>query len=155
MDNTAVTAGRPRSDAQQPALNSSAPGGSHVASARQRLARHGAPFTASSWVQALPPATRYILRGGPQVMAAAGTALGLAISQTACRAATANVFTDNTASAIGTPTSVGAGGLPVTPTAALWLGPDEQLLLAPESVDLATLLGPALRDLPHSVRSSR
>jgi sarcosine oxidase subunit gamma len=34
---------------------------------------------------------------------------------------------------------------------ALWLGPDEQLLLAPEGFDLAAALKPALRDLPHSL----
>jgi sarcosine oxidase subunit gamma len=64
-------------------------------------------------------------------MTAAGNALGLAISQAACRAAT-----DRAAS----------GGL-----AALWLGPDEQLLLGAEGNDIAAALGPALRELPHSL----
>jgi sarcosine oxidase subunit gamma len=81
----------------------------------------------SSLVQPLPPATRHILRGGPAVMLEAGKALGLTISQVACRAATA-----------------GNG-------AALWLGPDEQLLLAPEGVDIAAAVEPAVRDLPHSL----
>ena len=84
-------------------------------------------ITASALVRALPPASRYILRGGPQVMTAAGTALGLTISQVACRAATNGQ------------------------QAALWLGPDEQLLIAPESADLAATVQPALRDLPHSL----
>jgi len=84
-------------------------------------------ITASALVRALPPASRYILRGGPQVMTAAGTALGLTISEVACRAATNGQ------------------------QAALWLGPDEQLLIAPESADLAATLQPALRDLPHSL----
>ncbi len=65
--------------------------------------RRGAQITASSSVRQLGPAVRYILRGGPQVMAAAGHALGLQISSVACRAATSS-----------------------TGVAALWLGPDEQ-----------------------------
>jgi len=85
-------------------------------------------IAASTSVQALPPATRYILRGGPDVMTAAGQSLGLTISPTACRAATA-------------PNNL----------AALWLGPDEQLLLGPERCDIAAALGPALRALPHSL----
>ena len=64
-------------------------------------------------------------------MTAVGNALGLAISQTACRAAT-NGAAD--------------GGL-----AALWLGPDEQLLLGAEGDDIAGALGAALRELPHSL----
>lgn len=84
-------------------------------------------IAASAWVQALPPATRCILRGGPAVMIAAGNALGLTISQAACRAATA-----------------GSG-------AALWLGPDEQLLLGADGCDFAAALEPALRDHPHSL----
>ena len=84
-------------------------------------------ITASALVRALPPASRYILRGGPQVMTAASSALGLTISQVACRAATNGQ------------------------QAALWLGPDEQLLIAPESADLAATVQPALRDLPHSL----
>jgi sarcosine oxidase, subunit gamma len=84
-------------------------------------------FTASALVRALPPASRYILRGGPQVMTAAGSALGLTISQVACRAATNG------------------------DQAALWLGPDEQLLIGPEAAELAATLAPSLRDLPHSL----
>jgi len=61
-------------------------------------------------------------------MTVAGGALGLTISQTACRAATG-------------PTNL----------AALWLGPDEQLLLGPERYDIAAALEPALRPLPHSL----
>jgi sarcosine oxidase, subunit gamma len=89
--------------------------------------RRAPPLTACALVRALPPATRYVLRGSPQAMTAAGTALGLTISQAACRAATNGSV------------------------AALWLGPDEQLLLAPEAADLVPALAPALRDLPHSL----
>jgi sarcosine oxidase, subunit gamma len=102
----------------------------NIATARRPEAalRQAARITASALVRPLPPAARYILRGTPQVMAAAGNALGLTISGAACRAA---VNGDQ--------------------AAALWLGPDEQLLLAPESADLAATLTPALRDLPNSL----
>jgi sarcosine oxidase subunit gamma len=62
-------------------------------------------------------------------MTAAGNALGLSISQAACRAAE-------------------HGG-----RAALWLGPDEQLLLAPVAfgAEIARVLEQALRDMPHSL----
>jgi sarcosine oxidase, subunit gamma len=85
-------------------------------------------ITTNAFVRALPPATRHILRGNKEVMTAAGAALGLTISLTACRSATNG-----------------------SQAAALWLGPDEQLLLAPETADLAATLQPALRDLPHSL----
>jgi sarcosine oxidase subunit gamma len=62
-------------------------------------------------------------------MAAAGKALGLEISSVACRAASCD----------GTTVS------------ALWLGPDEQLLLSAEGTDLVAALAPVLRDLPHSL----
>ena len=90
--------------------------------------RQAARMTASALVRPLPPATRYVLRGGAQVMTAAGSALGLNISEVACRAAVNG-----------------------TQAAALWLGPDEQLLIGPESADLTATLIPALRDLPHSL----
>ena len=94
-----------------------------------RATRQPAHIVSSMLVRALLPATRYVLRGGPDVMNAAGQALGLTLSQTPCRAAT------------GAP-----GGL-----AALWLGPDEQLLLGPETSDIGAALLPGLRGLPHSL----
>jgi len=82
----------------------------------------------SNWVEVLPPAQRFVLRGAAQVMAAAGGALGLDISQAACRAAVSER------------------------RAALWLGPDEQLILADEHDEaVATALQSALRELPHSL----
>jgi sarcosine oxidase subunit gamma len=60
-------------------------------------------------------------------MAAAGNALGLAISQTVCRS-WVNVN-----------------------HAALCLGPDEHLLLGPGALEIAGVLEPPLRDLPHSL----
>lgn len=89
--------------------------------------RQGPRITTSALVTALQPATRYILRGGPHVLAAAGSALALEISQAACHATTNGE------------------------RAALRLGPDEQLLLGPEGVDIAAALAPALQGLPHSL----
>jgi sarcosine oxidase subunit gamma len=62
------------------------------------------PMTA--WLGTVPAASRFILRGGDGARAAAGQEFGLNLSETACRAA----VNGN--------------------RAALWLGPDEQLLLA-------------------------
>jgi sarcosine oxidase subunit gamma len=94
-----------------------------------RAIRHAPQVVSSMLVRALPPATRYVLRGGLDVMGAAGQALDLTLSQAACRAAT---------------------GL-TSGLAALWLGPDEQLLLGPETSDIGAALHPVLRDLPHSL----
>lgn len=99
------------------------------AAAGPRAARQPVRIVSSMFLRALLPATRYVLRGSPDVMKAAGQALGLTLSQTPCRAATG-----------------GTGGL-----AALWLGPDEQLLLGPETSDIGAALLPALRALPHSL----
>jgi sarcosine oxidase subunit gamma len=95
--------------------------------------------TACALVRQLAPAERYVLRGGPEVMAAAGKGLGLAVSAIACRAAT-----NGPAGTVGGP-AVGRQ------SAALWLGPDEQLLLGVEGTNIAATLAPALRDLPHSL----
>lgn len=82
---------------------------------------------ACALVSLLPTISRYVLRGGPQVMTAAGASLGLEISQAACRAVVNGEV------------------------AALWLGPDEQLLLGPDGLDLAATLAGVLRELPHSL----
>jgi sarcosine oxidase subunit gamma len=89
--------------------------------------RQGPRMTAGELLRPLPPIGRFILRGGPLVMAAAGHALGLAISQTVCKS-WINVN-----------------------RAALCLGPDEHLLLGPDAAEIAAVLEPALRDLPHSL----
>ncbi len=72
---------------------------------------------------------RLSLRGGPAVLAAAGDAFGLALPLEACRAAEGDA------------------------RAALWLGPDEQLLLVQESEWWSTLDALRLRlaELPHSL----
>jgi sarcosine oxidase subunit gamma len=62
----------------------------------------------AAWLEAQPPLARFIFRGNAAARDAAGRAFGVAFSETACRAST-----DGT-------------------RAALWLGPDEQLLLAPD-----------------------
>jgi sarcosine oxidase, subunit gamma len=62
----------------------------------------------AGWLDTAPPATRFVFRGDAAARAAAGSAFGIALPEAACRAAT-----DGT-------------------RAALWLGPDEHLLLAPD-----------------------
>jgi sarcosine oxidase subunit gamma len=92
-------------------------------------ARQSPPLAPGSSVRLLPPATRFSLRGAPAVMAAAGAALGLNISDSACRSASNSQW------------------------AALGLGPDEQLVLAPvaDGEAVASQLRTALSALPHSL----
>jgi sarcosine oxidase subunit gamma len=80
-------------------------------------------------LRTLAPAARFILQGGPAARAAAGTAFGVTLPEDACRANAAGE------------------------RAALWLGPDEQLLLAPagETEVIATQLASALSGIPHSL----
>jgi sarcosine oxidase, subunit gamma len=80
-------------------------------------------------VRRLPPAARFILQGGRSVREAAGKAFGLALPEDACRA-----HAD-------------------AERAALWLGPDEQLLLAPAAQNqrVQTELSSALQGLAHSL----
>ena len=80
-------------------------------------------------VQPLPPAARWILRGAAEARAAAQSAFQVAIPDEACRAA-----------AVGE-------------RAALWLGPDEWLLIAPaaEAETLGAALAAALAGVPHSL----
>jgi len=84
---------------------------------------------ASTLLEPLPPATRYVLRGGPDVRAAAEGAFGVGIPSRACRASA-------------------QGG-----RAALWLGPDEWLLIAPDAAAgaLASALSSVLDGRPHSL----
>jgi len=86
-------------------------------------------WSAGEWLRTLPPAARFILQGDGDVRAAAGEAMGVTLSDEPCRART-------------------NGG-----RAALWLGPDEQLLLgaASESQSLAGQLATALAGRPHSL----
>jgi sarcosine oxidase, subunit gamma len=77
----------------------------------------------------LAPAARFILQGGAVARRAAGDAFGVALPEDACRANTAG------------------------DRAALWLGPDEHLLLAPagEAESIAAQLASALAGIPHSL----
>jgi sarcosine oxidase subunit gamma len=92
-------------------------------------ARQSPPLELPNGVRLLPPASRFTLRGPAPVMAAAGTALGLNITDAACRSA-AN-----------------------SERAALWMGPDEQLILADvaDGEAVGTQLRAALNALPHSL----
>jgi len=76
---------------------------------------------------AVPPATRFVLRGDVEVMTAAGKALGLSLPTEACRASVA-------AAAAG-----------------LWLGPDETLLVLPLQSSAQAQLAEALSARPHSL----
>lgn len=77
----------------------------------------------------LPACSRFVLRGRAAAFAAAGAAFGVELPPNTCRAATAGE------------------------RAALWLGPDEVLLLAPETDGeaLAGSMRSALASLPHAL----
>jgi sarcosine oxidase, subunit gamma len=77
----------------------------------------------------LPPAARFILRANPRAIRAAGAAIGIDVDAASCRA------------------SQGEG------RAALWQGPDEYLLLAPEEEThaLASALEEALQGEAHAL----
>jgi sarcosine oxidase subunit gamma len=74
-------------------------------------------------------AAKFIFRGRANAVAAAGRAFGSGLPQTACRAETAGT------------------------RSALWLGPDEWLLIAPEdeAADIAAGFVAALAGLPHAL----
>ena len=93
------------------------------------LKRTPPPIEARAWLEPLPAASRYSLRGGVEARAAASRAFGVELPSTACRAAT-----------VGT-------------RAALWLGPDEYLLIASdgEAASVARELNTALAAIPHSL----
>jgi sarcosine oxidase subunit gamma len=78
-------------------------------------------------LSAAPDRTRYILRGRPGIHGPAAEVLGFALPNVACRAA-------------------GAGD-----RHALWLGPDEWLLLAPGGERVDKTLAFAIGDVPHSL----
>jgi sarcosine oxidase subunit gamma len=100
-----------------------------VSMADRHAARRAPLVPMSPDLRRLPAASRHILRGGPKVRLAAQGAFGVAIPETACRAASQEE------------------------RAALWLGPDEWLLISPEhSLDETTsALTNALVQLPHSL----
>ena len=83
----------------------------------------------SPFVRQVPPTSRLVLRGDPQVLAAAADALRLPHSETPCRAVCNDDF------------------------ASLWLGPDERLLMGAvdAAVEMIERLEKALAGLPHSL----
>jgi len=97
--------------------------------AEPRAARSTVRVMESWLLRVLPPASRYLLRGPRESLAQAGAALGVPLSLVACRAAVRDG------------------------RAALWLGPDEHLLLDPASAAgaIPDILAHALRELPHSL----
>ena len=92
-------------------------------------ARCAPQFRLARALEPLPPAARYILRGGEPVRSAAAAAVGVGIPAEACRAKMQGE------------------------RAALWLGPDEWLLITPEpeGAAFAGSLAKALSALPHSL----
>ena len=84
---------------------------------------------ATGWLRTLAPATRFVLQGGPAARAAAGAAFGVPLPENPCRA--------------------NASGS----RAALWLGPDEQLLLGAveDARFVAASLETALAGIAHSL----
>lgn len=80
-------------------------------------------------VRLLPPSASYSLRGDAAVMRAAGTIIGATPSEVACRA-------------VGGPA-----------WSALWLGPDEQMLVGPlaDQPRFEAAMVAALQGLPHSL----
>lgn len=95
----------------------------------ETLNRRPPRVTARAWLAPEPAAARFSLRGGPDAVAAASSAFGVALPTTACRAATAGN------------------------RSALWLGPDEHLLIAPEAehAAIAAALASGLATTPHSL----
>ncbi len=92
-------------------------------------ARKGPAVAPSALVRTLPAASRWTLRGEPKALNAATAALGLPDIERACRAAAQQGI------------------------AALWLGPDERLLIAPAEAhaDVAARLEAALSEMPHAL----
>lgn len=78
-------------------------------------------------IEPLPPAVRFVFRGGAEAAGRAGSALGLPLPSEPCRAASNDRL------------------------AALWLGPDEWLLIAPEGAGdtISGTVGAVA--LPHSL----
>ena len=85
---------------------------------------------ATSWMKALPPAMRFVLHGDAQVRAAAAPAWGVDCAEEACRARVRGS------------------------RAALWLGPDEYLLMGSDEAARDTAfaaLENVLSQLPHAL----
>jgi len=92
-------------------------------------ARQAPHPSAGDWLQTFSPAARFILQGGAAARAAASEAFGVPLSEQACRASA------------------------LRNRAALWLGPDEHLLIgaAADTQALAAGLEAALAGVAHSL----
>lgn len=92
-------------------------------------AREPPVLAPSPLLRQLPAASRFVLRGGADVLAAAADALGLQYSEIPCLAVRNDV------------------------RAALWLGPDERLLIGSGdgAAEMEGLLQRALAEKPHSL----
>ena len=83
----------------------------------------------ADWLRELPPAARFVFQGGRAARETAGRTFGVALPEAACRAST-------------------AGG-----RSALWLGPEEHLLIAPAETGhcIQAELSSALAGIAHSL----
>ena len=92
-------------------------------------ARRPVVFAETEWLVVLPPASRFVFRGDAAARAAAGSAFGVQLSEEPCRAAVSGS------------------------RAALWLGPDEHLLLASadDGVAVGSAVEATLGERPHSL----
>jgi len=91
--------------------------------------RRSVALPTAAWLEVEPALSRLIFRGDAPARAAAAQAFGVELPSTACHAATAGR------------------------RAALWLGPDEHLLLAPDGAtsSLQTAIASALGSQAHSL----
>lgn len=95
----------------------------------EAVRRVGLAIQATEWLRPVPALTRCIFRGDIAARTSAGAAFGVALPEQACRA-------------------ISDGG-----RSALWLGPDERLLLAPDGEvgALAAACASALAGQAHSL----
>lgn len=100
-----------------------------IAARRPELAGVAPLASRAVMMAPLPPAARFILRARPAAMEAAAAPLGFRLPVVACRSVSAGI------------------------RSALWLGPDEWLLLAPAADGAAwqAALEAAIGSLPHSL----
>src|SRR5262245_27229365 len=92
-------------------------------------ARQAPHASAGDWLRTLPPAARFILQGGKGARIVASEAFGVTLSEQACRASS------------------------LEDRAALWLGPDEHLLIGPAAAarTITERLQTALANVAHSL----
>ncbi len=92
--------------------------------------REAPPVPETGWLRLLPPATRWVFHGPSAARSIAAAAWGVPFSAEACRAGTAAA------------------------RSVLWLGPEEYLLIAPDTADERAAIGAleaALQGVPHAL----